>query len=100
MKRPFDHDELPSATGIGRRIVRFGSISESAVAIVRSGLTRKQTQLRHRAMSEKCRFCCRSPLRLAANRDSILLTRILVGASHDGTPEERTGAAFLPISAR
>src|SRR5947208_11119943 len=44
--------------------------------------------------------CCRSPLRLAANRDSILLTRSLVGASHDGSAEERTGAAFLPISAR
>src|SRR5438105_15244249 len=52
------------------------------------------------AMSPAGRFCCRSPLRLAANRDSILLTRILVGASHDGTPEERTSAAFLPISAR
>src|SRR5437762_13706313 len=31
------------------------------------------------AMSPAGRFCCRSPLRLAANRDSILLTRILVG---------------------
>ena len=30
------------------------------------------------------RFCCRSPLRHAANRDSILLTRISAGASHDG----------------
>src|SRR4051812_24840153 len=39
-------------------------------------------------------------LRLAANRDSIVLTRILVGASHDGTAEERTSAAFLPVSAR
>ena len=31
---------------------------------------------------------------LAAHRVSILPTRILVGASHDGTAEERTSAAF------
>ena len=43
------------------------------------------------------RFCCRSPLRHAANRDSILLTRISAGASHDGPTEERTNAAFLPV---
>src|SRR5437868_8085134 len=58
------------------------------------------THLRGCGMTAVGRFCCRSPLRLAANRDSILLTRILVGASHDGSAEERTSAAFLPISAR
>ena len=43
------------------------------------------------------RFCYRSPLRHAANNDSILLTRIAAGASHDGSAEGRTSAAFLPV---
>jgi hypothetical protein len=49
------------------------------------------------SMSVRCRFCCRSRSRHAANRDSILLTRISARASHDGAAEERTSAAFLPV---
>jgi Phage integrase, N-terminal SAM-like domain len=40
------------------------------------------------AMSVKCRFCCKSQLRKAANRDSVLLTRISMRPSHDGPFEE------------
>jgi hypothetical protein len=42
-------------------------------------------------------LCCRSPLSHAANNDSILLTRIAAGASHDGSAEGRTSAAFLSV---
>jgi hypothetical protein len=35
-----------------------------------------------------CRFCCKGQLRLAANRDSVVLTRISVRSIHDGPSEE------------
>jgi hypothetical protein len=39
-------------------------------------------------MSASDRFCCRSQLRLAANRDSVVLTRISARSIHDGPSEE------------
>ena len=39
-------------------------------------------------MSQKCRFCCKSRLRRAANRDSVVLTRFSVRSIHDGPSEE------------
>ena len=39
-------------------------------------------------MSEKCRFCCKSQLRQAAKRDSVVLTRFSMGSIHDGPSEE------------
>jgi hypothetical protein len=39
-------------------------------------------------MSVRCRFCCKSRLRLAVNRDSVVLTRISARSIHDGPSEE------------
>jgi hypothetical protein len=38
--------------------------------------------------SASCRFCCKSRLRPAANRDSVMLTRISARSIHDGPSEE------------
>jgi hypothetical protein len=40
------------------------------------------------AMSVAGGFCCKSQLRQAANRDSVLLTRISARSIHDGPSEE------------
>jgi hypothetical protein len=36
----------------------------------------------------KGRFCCKSPLRRACKRDSVVLTRIAARSIHDGPSEE------------
>ena len=41
-----------------------------------------------RPMSVNGRFCCKSRLRQAANRDSVVLTRISARSIHDGPSEE------------
>ena len=46
------------------------------------------------AMTATGGFCCKSALRYAANRDSVLLTRIVARASHDGPAEERAQLAY------
>src|SRR5205085_12427016 len=43
---------------------------------------------REPAMSVHGRFCCKSRLREAAKRDSVLLTRIAARSTHDGPFEE------------
>ena len=48
----------------------------------------KRTSSACPGMSEKCRFCCKSQLRQAANRDSVTLTRISARSIHDGPFEE------------
>src|SRR5207244_8402720 len=48
--------------------------------------------------SERCRFCCRSLLIVAANSDSVVLTRS-AEAGDDGAAEARSGAAFLRVRA-
>ena len=40
------------------------------------------------SMSVLCRFCCKSQLRQAVKRDSVVLTRFSVGSIHDGPSEE------------
>ena len=40
------------------------------------------------AISAIGRFCCKSRLRRWANRDSVVLTRILMRSIHDGPSEE------------
>jgi hypothetical protein len=42
-------------------------------------------------------FGCKSQLRAAANRDSVVLTRISVRWIHDGPSEERGRSTFLPV---
>jgi hypothetical protein len=39
-------------------------------------------------------FCCKSQLRLAANRDSVVLTRISARSIHDGPSESDQGQLF------
>jgi hypothetical protein len=48
----------------------------------------QQTSDQMRITSVLCRFCCRSRLRQAANRDSVVLTRIAARSIHDGPSEE------------
>jgi hypothetical protein len=49
---------------------------------------RERTSHTTDAMSEKCRFCCKSQLREASKHDSVLLTRIAARSIHDGPSEE------------
>src|ERR1700721_406593 len=44
------------------------------------------------------RFCCRSRLREASKRDSVVLTRIAAGAIHDGPSEEGPRSTVLRVS--
>ena len=46
------------------------------------------TALGRRAMSLIGRFCCKSRLRQATNRDSVVLTRFSMRSIHDGPFEE------------
>src|SRR3982074_2980620 len=46
-------------------------------------------------MSVSCRFCCRSPLKAAANNDSLTLTRSAAGVGHDGAVGAGSRAAVL-----
>src|SRR5262245_47796341 len=62
--------------------------------------TALRTQPGYFTKSEKCRFCCRSPLLAFAKGDSVALTRFAAEASDDGAAEARAGAAFLRVSAR
>jgi hypothetical protein len=41
------------------------------------------------------RFCCKSPLPLTPNNDSVCAPYGAAGACHDGTAEERAGSAVL-----
>ena len=52
------------------------------------GPHRRVTSSRTLGMSERCRFCCKSQLRLVANRDSVVLTRFSARSIHDGPSEE------------
>ena len=45
-------------------------------------------------MSERCRFCCRSWLRQAWKRDSVVLTRIATRSIHDGRLKSDQGQLF------
>ena len=53
--------------------------------------------IRQDRMSALCRFCCRSPLRIAANSDSVALKRSAAEAGDDGAAEARTEATVLFI---
>src|ERR1700716_1937297 len=50
---------------------------------------------RNRPMSATGRFCCRSPLKAAANNDSLTLTRSAAGVGHDGAVGAGSRAAVL-----
>src|SRR5450756_511025 len=57
--------------------------------------TPERRQVGHPAMSVSCRFCCKSQLRQAANRDSVVLTRFSARSIHDGPFEEHDAPAFI-----
>jgi hypothetical protein len=59
--------------------------------------TRKRTQVGRRLRSGSCRFCCRSPLKAAANNDSLTLARSAAGMGHDGSVGAGSRAAVLFI---
>jgi hypothetical protein len=50
--------------------------------------TSLRTYVRRRAMSEKCRFCCKSRLREATKHDSVVFMRIAARSIDDGPSEE------------
>src|SRR5947207_3429690 len=52
------------------------------------------------AGSASGRFCCRSPLMVAVNSDSVALARLVSEAGDDGAAQARAGAAFLRVLAR
>jgi hypothetical protein len=45
--------------------------------------------------SVSCRFCCRSPLKAAANNDSLTLMGSAAGSGHDGAVGAGSRAAVL-----
>src|SRR5260370_29229302 len=75
---------MPSRTIARGRLPVWVQPEKLVASICLPRCRRKRTLSDAVGMSASCRFCCKSPLRRAANNDSILLTQIAAGQAMMG----------------